>query len=452
MKRLFLLSLLLFCLCFINCSKSITINQRFTINQKVNSNNSSDKPNDDYYKKNHIESDEFNVDEKIKTIIIKKNGTAFSDPFIDLSSNDKINLQFDDLSDEKRSFYYTINLCNYDWSESELSQNEYLEGFYDNQIVNYQLSFNTIQNYKHYDLVFPNDNIKIIKSGNYVIKVYSDFDKSKIIFTRRFIVYENLLNIEGRVIRSTNIDEKNTKHELEFQIKTSENIINNPYQNLKINARQNRRWDNEIKNIKPKFINGNEFIYKMQDIIFDAGNEFRYFDIRNIRMLSERVNYKEYDENNKLNFYLKEDEKRNFKVYFEYSDINGKMLVTNEYNSNNETESDYIWVYFSLKYPHPIADGSIYILGDLTNWQYDQNSRMDYNFNKNIYEKKMYLKQGYYNYEYIFLSNGSKIGDVSYNEGNHYETENDYYIFAYYYDVNKMYDRIVGLKILNSRR
>ena len=71
---------------------------------------------------------------------------------------------------------------------------------------------------------------------------------------------------------------------------------------------------------------------------------------------------------------------------------------------------------------------------------------MKYNYKYKQYECTLYLKQGYYNYQYIFLPNGSKVGDETFIEGNHYDTENEYSIFIYNRESGTTFDKLVGLK------
>jgi hypothetical protein len=60
------------------------------------------------------------------------------------------------------------------------------------------------------------------------------------------------------------------------------------------------------------------------------------------------------------------------------------------------------------------------------------------------------MKQGYYNYEYAFLKDGTTDGTASYFEGSHYETENDYMILIYYRNPQDRYDRLMGMGMANS--
>jgi hypothetical protein len=62
----------------------------------------------------------------------------------------------------------------------------------------------------------------------------------------------------------------------------------------------------------------------------------------------------------------------------------------------------------------------------------------------------MLLKQGFYNYQYVFVKDGKQAYSFEEVEGNSYETENLYSIYIYHRTQGKYYDRLVGYKQLSS--
>ena len=71
----------------------------------------------------------------------------------------------------------------------------------------------------------------------------------------------------------------------------------------------------------------------------------------------------------------------------------------------------------------------VYVFGELTNYVPDDSSRMVFNAEKGVYEKTLFLKQGYYNYSYVTLDAGKKPGNrfsFENTEGNFTNTENSY--------------------------
>jgi hypothetical protein len=97
-----------------------------------------------------------------------------------------------------------------------------------------------------------------------------------------------------------------------------------------------------------------------------------------------------------------------------------------------------------------ITGGQMYVSGNLNNWLFNKNNLMKYNPEINQYECTMQLKQGWYNYEYVFLKDGDSEGVASKFEGSHYETENDYMVIVYFRNPRGRYDRILGTGTANS--
>ena len=62
------------------------------------------------------------------------------------------------------------------------------------------------------------------------------------------------------------------------------------------------------------------------------------------------------------------------------------------------------------------------------------------------------LKQGFYDFTYATLGPNDKVPDLTTIEGSHYQTENDYLILVYLTDRQQRYDRLVGMRFVNSVR
>ena len=94
-------------------------------------------------------------DRDIKTVLMYSGDDDLSLPIWDLGSSKKLPLSFDDLNENTRDFSYTIVHCNSEWIPSDLDKSEYIDGYFDDQISEYQSSFNTTINYTHYTLQLP---------------------------------------------------------------------------------------------------------------------------------------------------------------------------------------------------------------------------------------------------------------------------------------------------------
>ncbi len=385
----------------------------------------------------------------IKSLLLHRNGWDLSPPLILFNSSEKLKLSFDDMEGGSKEFTYTIMHCNADWKPSDLQQYEYIDGYYEDYIYDYEFSFNTLRSFTHYQFVFPTEDLIPTKSGNYILKVYYE-EPDSIYFTRRFMIVDQKMDINTNVKQASLIADRNYKQEVDFELITANYSVSNPYTGLKIVVLQNERQDNAIRDLKPKMMIGNKIDYNYDlENVFNGGNEFRTADIKSMKYNSEFVASIDKDYEG-YHVYLMPEERRNFEVYKTIEDINGKMKIKTEDGDNSDTEADYIAMHFFLSYPVPLIDGDMHIYGALTDRNFSDESKMTYNFKEKAYVKTLIIKQGYYNYQYVFLPNGKTVGDETFIEGNHWETENDYTIYVYYRQPGENYDRLIGVKHVNS--
>jgi len=441
--------LIIFCFAFfIECKSGLGVSQ--TTN---NDNSSLEKSNDNAQKSWFTGdlkgfSDKVYV-ENIKTVIIHKTGLELNEPVILLNSQESITLHFDDLEGYLKDYSYNLVHCTKDWEDSGLTETEYIQGFFINPITNYKVSFNTYQKFIHYQLSLPNEDVKILRSGNYVLKVFLTGYPDEIVFTRRFMVYENKSEIKPTVKRPSDLNERYFKQEIDFSLIPTGIATNNTFD---IYIRQNSRWDNMKTGFQPVFYRDNEIIYDLdQPDIFNGGNEFRYFDIRSVTYTTERV-IKVEKTDSLFESYLAPDYSRGFKKYLTYQDIDGKFLIENQLSPDDEhhSEADYIWVNFTLMSDKPITEGTVYIFGALSDWSFLPEFRLNYDDSLKCYQKRILLKQGYYNYEYVLLKDNIPAASETELEGDHFETENSYSIFLYFRDITNNYDRLIGYKPFSS--
>lgn len=380
----------------------------------------------------------------IKTVLLNKTGFEMSEPIIQLQSGEKLLLSFDDLDDAKvKNFKYTIQHCEANWCASDLLQNQYIEGYPEDYINDYEFSLNTTVPYIHYTLKFPNDYLRLTKSGNYVIKVFED-DEQNLVFIRRFKVIDPQINIDARVRPAERFIDRDKKQEIGFSIFRNNLYIQNPERDLIVVVQQNGRQDNLVSNLKPIRNLGDELDYNFnQKTIFFAGNEFRNFDIKSLKYRSEYIKQLEYFDKIHHVFLWEEQSKAKDVYHFEY-DINGQRLIRNTDGIRHEIEADYCWVYFFVAHKFVNIKGGVYIMGELTDWQFEPENKLTYNFERQGFEGKLLLKQGYYNYQYVLLNDTQSIADFSFLEGNHFETTNDYTIYVYYQEPGTYYHQLIG--------
>ena len=366
------------------------------------------------------------------------------DPIIKLYSSEQLKLSFDILNSNNATYAYTFIHCNSEWEYSNIMQSEYLEGFFDHHIHNYNYSFNTLIPYIHFECVFPNEDINFKKSGNYVILIY-DVEKNIPIITKRFMVYEEIINISMTVKKATLARDMYNKQEIDFFITDFKKLnINDPHNELKILIQKNDDWNDIISNCRPSFIDNNKLEYDYQgDISFLGGNEYRDFDLKSLRYYGKNIrniDKKNIQGVNMYNVNLIKDKIEYSEEYIFKYDLNGKYVLSVSENRDKDIEGDYALVNFNLDIDK-IHDKDIYIYGELTNWDVLNNAKMTYNEKTKNYYGSLLLKQGYYNYQYIAVDRNNLFRI----EGEYHETRNEYSIYTYYTPPWRDYDRLIGL-------
>ena len=390
--------------------------------------------------------------ESIKTVQFHRKGWELTYPVIRLSGEDQVCLSFDELSNEVNDYSYTLIHCDASWQPTPIPEEEYIDGFQINQIQDYAMSFNTYFNYIHYTLLLPNEDVRFKASGNYILKIFQDYNEDNVVMTKRFAVAESVVSIKAEVKRPVIQPLMDTGHEVSFSILCGSLPVLDPYSEIQVAVCQNNRWNLAITDLKPLFYREGVLEYTDQSKnLFPGGNEYRYFDMKSLRYQTEFIKNIEFV-HPYYHVELFPDKPRSGKVYFYNEDINGRYFIDIQESKNKDTDADYVYVHFTLPYDAPLDNGQVYVFGALTNWEVGNSNMMEYNFEKKAYELTMLLKQGYYNYEYIFVTDGSSVLDAFFFEGSHYEAENDYVIYAYYRTTNSRYDRLVGYQIINSVR
>ncbi len=381
----------------------------------------------------------------IKTIQFYGDSEFTNIPIIELGK--PIKITFDDINGDEADYYYRITHHNFDWTPSVLFKNEYLDGFDEIRIVNWENSFNTLQLYSHYTLTIPNEDTRRLKvSGNYIIEIYNDDDQ--VVFSRKFIVYENRTTVKVYIKRSRDLNFINTKQSVQFEINSPNEILRDPKRTVKTLVMQNNNIGQGITNLIPQFTIANQLVYKYdQESSFWGGNEFLFFDNKDIRASNAGIG--RIDLQDIYHNYLHRNVVRANRRYTYNPDINGNFVIRNLNADNNNVEADYAWIHFSLECYEPLDGGTIHLFGNFNNYVLDESTKLLYDKESGLYYTKKLFKQGFYNYRYVRLKPDGTI-DPGFISGNFDETENEYTVIPYYRAPGARYDRAIGKGIGNS--
>jgi len=383
--------------------------------------------------------EEVNPPDYIKTINFKSNTPETQLPILPLGS--EVVLEFDVLNGEEDDYYYKIDFFNADWTPSALIKSEFLSGFDNQRIRDYENSFNTYQIFSHYKLTIPNQFTKSLKlSGNYMISIFNDYNE--LVFSRKFMIYEDQTSVGVNVKRSRDIAFIDKKQRIELTITSNSLQLNNPKQTVKTVIIQNNNLRNAITNIKPQYTIGKQLIYKYDsETSFWGDNEFLFFENKDVRAANTGIQF--IDLKDLYHNYLYTNTERASKPYTYNPDINGNYLITNVDADDPNIEADYVWMHFSLLADDFLANKNVHIYGNFNNYAIDETTRMIFDEANNRLINTLLLKQGFYNYKYIVVNDNGSIapGAIS---GNFWQTENNYKVLVYYRELGARYDKIIG--------
>jgi hypothetical protein len=352
-----------------------------------------------------------------------------------------LELSFDDLEADSKDYTYRVEHMTHDWKKSRLMSSQFIDGFDENTIINVTNSFNTFQSYTHYAVRIPNVNTVITKSGNYLLSILNDDDE--VVFTRKFVLYENLVTVGVQVSRSRNAKMINTQQTVEFSVNHPNLRINNPSQEVHVVVLKNENWNEKIIDLQPTFFSPNQLKYTYTNKSnFWGGNEYLNFDSKLIR--NKSLNVVSIEMRDVFHHYLYPYTYNPSLTYRFNPDINGQFVIRTLEGNEPNTEADYAMMHFTLFADEPFADKELFVYGAFNNFVLDEDNKMTYDFGAKSYKANILFKQGFYNYTFVTRD---RYGKVNANEinGSFFQTENEYKVITYFKPFGGLYDRVIGI-------
>ena len=387
----------------------------------------------------------------IHSVQLYARGSQVIAPILQLSGGDQLDLDFDDLDGDVKNYGYLYELRNEDWSPCNLNSMEYTKGFPNAQISSYKLSSIAIARYTHYHAHLPEDNYVPTKGGNYLLKVFQDGDPTNVVFQVRMLVVNNTMPVTAQIQPPFTSEVYKTHQKVQFNVGTGNKQFVNATQEVKVVIVQNWCWATAKFDIRPTFVRNNSLEYNPEtDAVFPGTREWRWLDMRSFRFQSDRL--ARIDEGtDRIGVAIKTDKSRTDYPYVTYQDYNGGYSIAATESIVPSYQGDYARVSFSYAPPDgtPYDGKDLYVYGALSNYEFNDSTKMRWDANKKLYRTSLYLKQGYYDYFYV-LKDGDGNLDFSQTEGNFYETENSYLILVYYRPLGGRFDELVGLGRVNS--
>ena len=391
------------------------------------------------------------LSEQIRSLRADRDYLVLMDGRIDGSSEENsIEISFDEMSHDVHQYTYTVRHMAADWSgESGLTSNEYLVGFTTQDISDYEHSLNTSREYTHYRFIFPNSDMMLTKSGNYLLTIYEDGNPDNRVAEVRFCVVEPLTAIRTVVRANTDIEFNGRYQQIDVDVNTSALNLNDPNE-IRVLVRQNNRTDNEVWPARPTYIETGRLRYQNQRaLIFEGGNEYHHWDAFSVFYAGTGIDRMVY-QNGDYHALLFADEVQQGTYIHQY-DSDGRFVVNAERTSYPDTEAEYVWVHWTLPVERPWLDGVIYVGGEVFGNQLSLRNRMQYDAENKCYWLTALVKQGGYDYQYWFVGKGSENKTTTQRvDGSYWQTENEYTVYVYWRQFGARYDRLVGLRIEKS--
>ncbi len=372
-------------------------------------------------------------------------------PVLMMNGDDVLVVNFDYLDYDVHYLRYSVTHCNADWQPSQLLESEYVSGFNYADIEDYAPSEATFVHYYNYQFTLPNDDMELLVSGNYMLTVYEQDDPSTILFQTRFSVCEGRVSVFPQVTSRTDVDYNNRYQQVSFDVRYKPNQIRDPYSEFTCVVTQNSRQDNAVVVKRPLMVGVDYVTYDHnRDLIFPAGNEFRRFETVFAHNLNMGVQYIRYYEP-MYHAVLLVDEPRNQTQYLYDKTQFGRFTIRNaEAFGESALQADYMITHFTLDTKGKLNGGNVFLYGEFLEGYPAAQAMMNYDASSGCYTADLLLKQGAYNYMYLFVPDGTTTGQTSKIEGDHYETVNEYLVMVYDRPMGERYDRLVGYGVAYS--
>lgn len=390
-------------------------------------------------------------DNNVRSLKVCLGSNMYIPPILMMGSDDVLLVNFDYLDYEVHYLRYSVTHCNADWQPSQLVESEYVSGFNYADIEDYEQSGATYVHYYNYQFALPNNDMEFLVSGNYLLTVYEQSNPDDILFQTRFSVCEGRVGVYPQVTSRTDVEYNNRFQQVSFDVRYKPNQIKDPYSEFTCVVTQNSRQDNAVVVTRPTMVGVDHVTYEHnRDLIFPAGNEFRRFETvssHNINMGVQAIRYYEP----MYHAILRVDEPRNELQYLYDKTQYGRFTIRNaEAYGENALEADYMITHFALDMGGKLNGGNVWIYGEFLEGYPASQAMMKYDTSSGCYTADIMLKQGAYNYMYLWVPDGTSVGQTGRIEGDHYETVNEYLVKVYDRPMGERYDRLVGYGVAYS--
>jgi len=378
----------------------------------------------------------------VKTLTTIVNNDWQNRPVMELGSRDVLHIGFDELSHDSHRYICHLTRCEADWSETtDVFESDWLQGFNDFPLDDYQNSLNTTVNYTHYEFTIPNSQCMIRMSGNYRLSIFDEDNGHEKILDAEFYVVEPVVNIGLNLTTNTDIDVNKSHQQVSINLEYKDLNVIRPDDEIYTVVMQNWNEQTARLNPAPQYTYHQGLRWEHQrELIFDAGNEYHKFEVLDVSHPTMGIDRIGWDGKRYQAFPFTTTVRRN---YLTDESANGAFYIRNSNRSEIAYTCDYVWINYTLEAPY---SGEIFLQGQWTNNADATAYQMQYDANSQCYIAQVMQKQGYYSYQYV-----DKDGRTAPTEGNFFQTRNKYQVLVYYKGLGDRTWRLVGYRGLVAR-
>jgi len=391
----------------------------------------------------------FTLDKNVRSISITDYQGKPQFPIVSLNGGSLI-FHFDLIQDDREWLNYRLLPADMDGNLVEVEASEFVQGFYQGEISDAELAYNTTTDYVHYSLAFPNQMMRPTQSGRYWLLLYrnddfSDFNNHVMAFP--LFVSSDQMKVTGRLLRSNDVSMIYSHQQIETTVIPSSMNFNDIPRDMRVVIYKNHELKSELPPLAPTFITPNHWTFQHNDLPgFAGGNEWRVMDTRQIVSPGFHVDHTLPNQDNP-EIWIQTDES-NAKSKYGWNDMNGITQFGTTVASVNALDADYLLTHFQFK--SRAFEGGKLVLEYYTALGCKEEIEMHYNNNNTCYETSAYLKQGIYNYRYRWKNDYDKNEELKFTEGNFFDTQNDYQIILFQKEPIYQKDLILGFYKLRS--
>ncbi len=323
----------------------------------------------------------------------------------------------------------------------DLSPSEYLESFQRDDLLDYQPSIATEIRYTHYNYTFPNNDIRFLLSGNYVLRITEQGREDTVLFETPFFITEQVTSLEFALdnIMLGGSPYASTQPVVRFAPPRAieGNVFDFNVCFVRNGAFSSARCsDRPTLNERPNLL-----FYLEPELSFRPEIADYFLDVSNLRLGGqiERIDY----EARPYEVLLEPDYAR-FGPSGLAPLLNGRPVVDDVVRDvgTPDLEGEYLNVLFSYVPPNESPLGAdLLVTGSFNGWQQDPANKLSWVADAGRYEGEVLMKQGQYEYRYLSRDPGLRRA----LQGALPRNENLYTAFVYFSDITKHTDRLLAV-------